>query len=169
MNLDLESRKVSSRSHAQQTCKEWGSLGAAGTSCRGIQSEFTCLPPAEPRRGETVMLDARDRGHSGLGWRRWGFKSLGLALRAMGSHRKLYPGGRGQGLGLVLGGNPSSRVGAEWLEVATSKVENRLGEGYYPGERGCLLSRDAGGREVGGFEGHSVGRMSWFWCRYGAG
>ena len=48
-----------------------------------------------------MMKDARDRGHSGLGWRRWGFKSLGLALRAMGSHGRLYPGGRWQGLGLV--------------------------------------------------------------------
>lgn len=49
------------------------------------------------------------------------------------------------------------------------QVENRLGEGYYPRERGWLLSGGAGGIEVGGFEGHSGGRMSWVWCRYGAG
>ena len=71
-----EARKVSPSSHAQQTLKEWGRPGDAGTSCRGIRSEFTCLPPAEPQRGEPMLKDARGRGHSGLGWRGWGFKRV---------------------------------------------------------------------------------------------
>lgn len=96
MNLDLESRKVSSRSHAQQTCKNGGVWGLLGQAAEESKVNSPACRQQNHDRGETVMLDARDRGHSGLGWRRWGFKSLGLALRAMGSHRKLYPGGGGR-------------------------------------------------------------------------
>ena len=82
-----------------------------------------------------MMKDARDRGYSGLGWRRWGFKRLGLALRAMGSHGRLYPGGKWQGLGLVLDRNPSSWVGAEWIEVAPAKWKTGWARAISRGDR----------------------------------
>lgn len=75
-------------------------------------------------------------------------KSLGLAPRAMGSHGRIYAGGRWQGLGFVLERNPFGWgwVGAEWREGATSRMESGLVAGW--GEGGCLARAQEGEKPV---------------------